>query len=177
MCAPAARDMLRRKDQMEGGHDLVRAEFPGIDPVRDVEITTDHGQLTIEAGRMVTSGFTAGPEFGYGPFVGALMLTCCTNEHCHVSQTDSYCFSGRFSRCIGGETHRGAGRAALSPISRQSGRHPPTLRPRLCARSLTIPEGIRKARRSAPLGSAVRLPARGPTPRNPHVPGSLAPPA
>ncbi len=36
---------------MEGGHYVLRAELPGIDPAKEVDITVYKGQLTIKAER------------------------------------------------------------------------------------------------------------------------------
>ena len=41
--------LIRLEDEIEDGHYVVRAELPGIDPAKDVDITVRDGQLTIKA--------------------------------------------------------------------------------------------------------------------------------
>ena len=43
--------LLKLEDEMDDGHYVVRAEIPGIDPDKDVEITVRDGRLTIKAER------------------------------------------------------------------------------------------------------------------------------
>ena len=37
--------LIRLEDEVQGGHYLLRAELPGIDPAKDVDITVHDGQL------------------------------------------------------------------------------------------------------------------------------------
>ncbi len=41
--------LIRLKDEIEDGHYMIRAELPGIDPVKDIDVTLTDGQLTIKA--------------------------------------------------------------------------------------------------------------------------------
>ena len=74
-----------RVEQFEEGSDLVvRAEIPGIDPDKDVEITTSDHTLRIKAERREESrqedkkGFRS--EFRYGSFVRTLTLPAGASE-------------------------------------------------------------------------------------------------
>ena len=43
--------VMRLEDEMKDGRYEVRAEIPGIDPPKDVDVTVQDGQLTIKAER------------------------------------------------------------------------------------------------------------------------------
>jgi HSP20 family protein len=43
--------VIRLEDEMEDGHYVVRAELPGIDPAKDLDITVRDGRLTIKVER------------------------------------------------------------------------------------------------------------------------------
>jgi CBS domain-containing protein len=45
--------LIRLEDEVEEGHYTIRAELPGIDPAKDVDITVTDGQLTIKAERSI----------------------------------------------------------------------------------------------------------------------------
>jgi HSP20 family molecular chaperone IbpA len=51
MGAPHPRQVIRLEDEIQDGHYVLRAELPGIDPAKDVDITVREGQLTIKAER------------------------------------------------------------------------------------------------------------------------------
>ncbi|MGZ4683666.1 MAG: Hsp20/alpha crystallin family protein [Acidimicrobiales bacterium] len=82
--------ILRHEDTMkieeldEDGSHLVRAEMPGIDPDKDVDIEVDHGVLTIRAERReetkteVESGYRS--EFRYGSFARSVRLPAGATE-------------------------------------------------------------------------------------------------
>ena len=40
---PLEGHLIRLEDEIEDGHYVVRAELPGIDPAKDVEITVNNG--------------------------------------------------------------------------------------------------------------------------------------
>ena len=71
-------DRLRVEEYREDGTLVVRAEMPGIDPDKDVEITVAEGMLTISAERTEKtetedkSGYRS--EFRYGSFSRTLQL-------------------------------------------------------------------------------------------------------
>ena len=65
---------------MEDGHYVVRAEIPGIDPAKDIDITVRDGRLTIKAERTEKKEAKGRSEFRYGSFVRSVMLPAGANE-------------------------------------------------------------------------------------------------
>ena len=61
--------LMRLEDELEDGHYVVRAEIPGIDPAKDVDITVRDGRLTIKAERSEKKETKGRSEFSYGSFV------------------------------------------------------------------------------------------------------------
>lgn len=59
---------------------VVRAELPGIDPDKDVEITVNRGVLTIRAERREEKTEKRRSEFRYGSFARSLRLPEGANE-------------------------------------------------------------------------------------------------
>ncbi len=72
--------LMRLEDEMEGGHYVVRAEIPGIDPAKDVDITVRDGRLTITAERTEKKESKGRSEFRYGSFVRSVTLPAGANE-------------------------------------------------------------------------------------------------
>ncbi|MCV7246477.1 Hsp20/alpha crystallin family protein [Mycobacterium mantenii] len=72
--------LIRLEDEMQDGHYLLRAELPGIDPVKDVDITVCDGQLTIKAERSERKESKGRSEFSYGSFTRAVTLPAGANE-------------------------------------------------------------------------------------------------
>ncbi len=66
--------LMRLEDKIEDGHYVVRAEIPGIDPAKDVDITVRGGQLTIKAERTEKNEANGRSEFSYGSFVRSISL-------------------------------------------------------------------------------------------------------
>ena len=66
--------LIRLEDEMHDGHYLLRAELPGIDPDKDVDITVRDGQLTIKAERTEKKETKGRSEFSYGSFVRSVTL-------------------------------------------------------------------------------------------------------
>jgi HSP20 family molecular chaperone IbpA len=69
-----ARHVLRMEDRLEDDRYVVRAEIPGIDPDKDVEITVADGVLTIAAERHEELSEKGRSEFHYGSFVRQMTL-------------------------------------------------------------------------------------------------------
>ncbi|ORA20481.1 HSP20 family small heat-shock protein [Mycobacterium angelicum] len=65
---------MRLEDEMKDGRYEVRAEIPGVDPAKDIDITVRDGQLTIKAERSEKKDFDGRSEFSYGSFVRTLSL-------------------------------------------------------------------------------------------------------
>jgi len=72
--------LMRLEDEMTDGRYEVRAEIPGIDPAKDVDITVRDGQLTIKAERSEKKEFDGRSEFSYGSFVRTVSLPAGANE-------------------------------------------------------------------------------------------------
>jgi len=72
--------LMRLEDEMADGRYEVRAELPGIDPAKDVDITVRNGQLTIKADRSEKKEFDGRSEFSYGSFVRTVSLPAGADE-------------------------------------------------------------------------------------------------
>jgi HSP20 family protein len=69
---------IKVEEYVEGEHLVVKAEIPGVDPERDIEVTVDDGVLTITAQRREskkeTSDLGYRTEFSYGSFLRQIRL-------------------------------------------------------------------------------------------------------
>ena len=72
--------VMRLEDEMKDGRYVVRAEMPGVDPAKDVDITVRDGQLTIKAERSEKKDFDGRSEFSYGSFVRTVSLPAGADE-------------------------------------------------------------------------------------------------
>jgi HSP20 family protein len=72
--------MMRLEDEMKEGCYEVRAELPGIDPAKDVDVTVRDGLLTIKAERSEKKEFNGRSEFAYGSFERTVSLPAGANE-------------------------------------------------------------------------------------------------
>jgi HSP20 family molecular chaperone IbpA len=72
--------LMRLEDEMKDGRYEIRAEIPGIDPAKDVDITVHNGELTIKAERTEKKEFNGRSEFSYGSFVRTVSLPTGANE-------------------------------------------------------------------------------------------------
>jgi len=72
--------VMRLEDEMKDGRYVVRAEMPGVDPAKDIDITVREGQLTITAERSAKKEFDGRSEFSYGSFVRAVSLPAGADE-------------------------------------------------------------------------------------------------
>lgn len=72
--------VMRLEDEMKDGRYVVRAEMPGVDPAKDVDITVRDGQLTIKAERSEKKDFDGRSEFSYGSFVRSVSLPAGADE-------------------------------------------------------------------------------------------------
>jgi HSP20 family protein len=66
--------VIRVEDEMKDGNYELRAEIPGVDPAKDVDITVRDGLLTIKAQRTETKESNGGSEFSYGSFMRSVTL-------------------------------------------------------------------------------------------------------
>jgi HSP20 family molecular chaperone IbpA len=65
---------IRIEDLEEDGRYVIRAEMPGIDPDKDVEITVGDGMLNLRAERSERAGDKRRSEFRYGSFTRTVRL-------------------------------------------------------------------------------------------------------
>ena len=65
---------MRVEDYVSEGQYVVRAELPGIDPEKDVDITVENGVLTIKAERQEEKKEGGRSEFRYGSFTRSVTL-------------------------------------------------------------------------------------------------------
>jgi HSP20 family protein len=66
--------IIRVEDEMKDGIYEVRAEIPGIDAAKDVDITVRDGLLTIKAERTEKKESNGRSEFSYGSFLRSVTL-------------------------------------------------------------------------------------------------------
>ncbi|MBD0842061.1 Hsp20/alpha crystallin family protein [Streptomyces sp. TRM68416] len=65
---------IRTEERLADGAYVLRAELPGIDPAKDVEITITEGLLTLRAERTEETKERHHTEFRYGTFARSVRL-------------------------------------------------------------------------------------------------------
>ena len=80
MAGLRADHLIRLEDEMQDGHYVLRAELPGMDPDKDLDITVSNGRLTIKAERSEKKETTGRSEFCYGSFTRSVALPAGANE-------------------------------------------------------------------------------------------------
>lgn len=81
---PASGHLMRVEDFVRDGSYVIRAELPGIDPEKDVEVTVANGLLTIKAERREEVTDKHHSEFHYGTFSRSVTLPAGADEE-HVT--------------------------------------------------------------------------------------------
>ena len=71
---PAASHPMRVEDYVKDGTYVLRAELPGVDPEKDIEVTVFKGVLTISAHREEETEGKHRSEFHYGAFARSITL-------------------------------------------------------------------------------------------------------
>lgn len=66
--------IIRVEDDLKEGSYELRAEIPGVDPDKDVDITVRDGVLTIKAERSEKKETNGHSEFSYGSFMRSVTL-------------------------------------------------------------------------------------------------------
>jgi len=66
--------MIRVEEHLDKGRYTLRAELPGVDPAKDVDISVRDGQMTIKAERTEQHKEGARSEFHYGSFYRSMPL-------------------------------------------------------------------------------------------------------
>ena len=77
---PASGHLMRVEDFVQDGSYVIRAEIPGIDPEKDVEVTVANGLLTIKAERREEITDKHHSEFHYGTFSRSVTLPAGADE-------------------------------------------------------------------------------------------------
>jgi HSP20 family protein len=78
-----AEEFIKVEEFIDGDHLVIRAELPGIDPDRDIEVSVENRVLTIAAERQesnrenLESGYRG--EFRYGSFIRQVRLPAGTS--------------------------------------------------------------------------------------------------
>jgi HSP20 family protein len=67
-------NLMRLEEEVSDGKYQVRAEIPGVDPAKDIDISVDDGRLTIKAERTEKTEQTGRSEFNYGSFTRTITL-------------------------------------------------------------------------------------------------------
>ena len=80
MLRPVTGHPMRVEDYVEDGSYVVRAELPGMDPDKDIEVTVDKGVLTISAHRQEETETKHRSEFRYGEFTRSMTLPAGADE-------------------------------------------------------------------------------------------------
>jgi len=65
---------FRVEEIVRDGHYVIRAELPGLDPAKDIEVTVDGGTLTIHAERWQQDKEPSRTEFRYGSVTRSIRL-------------------------------------------------------------------------------------------------------
>jgi HSP20 family molecular chaperone IbpA len=73
--------LIRLEDRMTDTEYTVRAELPGIDPEKDVQINVSNGVLTIQAERREEAQTGHRSEFRYGSFHRSVRLPANADEN------------------------------------------------------------------------------------------------
>ncbi|MGW0161067.1 Hsp20/alpha crystallin family protein [Mycobacterium sp. NPDC003323] len=71
---------IKVEDNVTDGQYELRAEIPGVEPDKDVDITVRNGMLTIKAERSEQKETNGHSEFSYGSFVRSVTLPAGADE-------------------------------------------------------------------------------------------------
>ena len=71
---PAASHPMRMEDYVKDGTYVLRAELPGVDPEKDIEVMVSKGVLMISAHRQEETEGKHRSEFRYGAFTRSVTL-------------------------------------------------------------------------------------------------------
>jgi HSP20 family protein len=77
---PVGDNPMRVEDFIKDGRYVLRAELPGIDPEKDLELTVSNGVLTIRAHRQEETQTKYRSEFRYGVFSRSVKLPAGADE-------------------------------------------------------------------------------------------------
>lgn len=71
---PVAAPPMRMEEHVAGGRYVIRAELPGVDPAKDMEVSVSKGILTVRAERHEEMQGQHRSEFRYGTFARHIAL-------------------------------------------------------------------------------------------------------
>ena len=77
---PYLTEPIRVEDYFEDGRYVIRADLAGVDPEKDLEITTSAGHIAIYANRSTSMEVKHRSEFRYGAFSRTLQLPAGVDE-------------------------------------------------------------------------------------------------
>jgi HSP20 family protein len=80
---------MRVEDYVQDGYYMVRAELPGMDPEKDIELTVSNGVLGITATRHEEAEGKHRSEFRYGTFSRSITLPADADED-HIQASYDY---------------------------------------------------------------------------------------
>jgi HSP20 family protein len=80
MLRPQSAQPMRVEDFVKDGRYVVRAELPGLDPNKGLEVTMSHGILSIKATREEKTEDKHHSEFRYGSFARHLAMPAGVDE-------------------------------------------------------------------------------------------------
>lgn len=83
MFRPLLGQSMRMEDFVKDGHYIVRAELPGLDPDKEVDVSVNDGILSIRAERKEEEIDKTHSEFRYGVFSRRIVLPAVADEE-HV---------------------------------------------------------------------------------------------
>lgn len=86
MFRPLLGQGMRMEDYVRDGHYVVRAELPGVDPSKEVDVSVNDGILSIRAERKEEEIDKTHSEFRYGVFSRRIVLPPGADEE-HVAAT------------------------------------------------------------------------------------------
>ncbi|TCN42468.1 HSP20 family molecular chaperone IbpA [Rhodococcus sp. SMB37] len=77
---PFGSNLIRIEDKVEDNRYIVRAELPGLDPGKDIDVSIEHGRLEIGAERSEEKSEGGHSEFSYGSFRRSVPLPAGAKE-------------------------------------------------------------------------------------------------
>jgi HSP20 family protein len=77
---PLGSTPLRVEDYVKDGRYVIRAEIPGVDPEKDIDVTVSKGVLMIKAEKHQEAEGEHNSEFHYGAFARSLALPASADD-------------------------------------------------------------------------------------------------
>jgi HSP20 family molecular chaperone IbpA len=77
--------VIKVEDAITDGRYELRAEIPGVNPEKDIDVTISRGVLTIKAQRSATTETDGHSEFSYGSFMRSVTLPADSEDEVKAS--------------------------------------------------------------------------------------------